>query len=66
MFKLLFIISHGQSKVERGFSTNSEAAAPNMKSETLMKLRTIHGAIMSANLAEFCVTKELLAHYRLL
>ena len=44
-FKMLLILSHGQSAVERGFSTNKDMLATNLGKEGLAALRTVHDGV---------------------
>ena len=66
VFKLLLTIGHSQSSVEKGFSVNTDVAAPNLKDETLISLRTVYDGInaMNIDLTTFVVPKELVAQCR--
>ena len=66
VFKLLLTIGHSQSSVERSFSVNTDVAAPNLKDETLISLRTVYDSInaMNIDLTTFVVPKELVAQCR--
>lgn len=44
--KLLLILSHGQSSVERGFSTNKDILKNNMAKEKLTAYRQVHDGLM--------------------
>lgn len=44
-FKMLLILSHRQSAVERGFSTNKDMLATNLGKEGLAALRTVHDGV---------------------
>ncbi|KAJ8896754.1 hypothetical protein PR048_002099 [Dryococelus australis] len=50
--KIVMILSHGNSNVERGFSVNSECLIDNMKNETLVAQRMYN------------ISKSLLLSYR--
>ena len=45
--KRVLVLSHGQAKVERGFSVNEDMLLPNLKQETLMGQRTVYDAVKS-------------------
>ena len=44
--KLLLILSHGQSSVERGFSTNKDILKDNMAKEKLIAYRHVHDGLL--------------------
>ena len=44
-FKMLLILSHGQSCVERGFSDNKDILSNNMQDETLISYRISYDGI---------------------
>ena len=60
-FKMLLILSHGQSCVERGFSDNKDILSNNMQDETLISYRMAYDGIKNQDgPMEDSVTKELL------
>ena len=46
--KIIFVLSHGQSDVERGFSVNKEILQDNLQEKYLISQRLIHNTIHSA------------------
>lgn len=42
MVKMMLILSHGQSAVERGFSINKDMLTPNLAKESLVSYRTVY------------------------
>ena len=55
------MLSHGQSKVERGFSINKDITSTNMGAETLIAFCRVHDGIQSLGLLiEQVVTAEML------
>ena len=64
-FKMLLILSHGQSCVERGFSDNKDILSNNMQDETLISYRISYDGIKNQDgPIEDSVTKELLVSCR--
>ena len=64
-FKMLHILSHGQSCVERGFSDNKDILSNNMQDETLISYRMAYDVIKNQDgPMEDSVTKELLLSCR--
>ena len=59
--KLFFVLSHGQSFVERGFSINKELVDTNMKEKSLIAQRLIYDKIVGdgINVSSFQITVEL-------
>ena len=59
--KAVFILSHGQSFVERGFSVNKELVDSNMKEKSLIAQRIIHDKIASegGKISEFDISPDL-------
>ena len=47
VFKVIFILSHGQSFTERGFSIKKEVVDDNMKKKSLISQRTVYDTIQS-------------------
>ena len=61
LVKLLLMLSHGQSQVQRGFSINKDITSTNMGAETLIAFCRVHDGIKSLSLPmEQCVTAEML------
>ena len=61
LVKLLLMLLHGQSQVERGFSINKDITSTNMGAETLIAFCRVHDGIQSLGLpVEQCVTAEML------
>ena len=48
--KLVFVLSHGQSHIERGFSVNKEVLQHNMQEKSLISHRLIYDSIQSRDL----------------
>ena len=48
VFKLVFVLSHGQSSIERGFSINKQLLVENLKEKSLIALRTIEDHLSSS------------------
>lgn len=61
VMKLVFILSHGQSYTERGFSVNKLTTDVNMESESLIAQRFIYDAMKNANAdaSTFPITNEM-------
>ncbi len=61
--KVLLTLSHGQASVERGFSVNKEALAPNLQEQSLKAIRLIHSHLTTEEIkvANFDITDELLS-----
>ena len=59
--KLIFILSHGQSYTERGFSVNKMTTDVNMEAESLIAQRFIYDAMknVDADASTFPITKEI-------
>ena len=58
--KLVFVLSHGQSNIERGFSVNKEVIQHNQQERSLISQRLIYDSVQSSGIAlhEFEVTPE--------
>ena len=56
--KFLLTLSHGQTAVERGFSVNKEALAPNLKEDSLKAKCLVHDTISveQIEIASFFIT----------
>ena len=59
--KLVFILSHGRSNIERGFSINKEVLGDNMKEKSIVSQRLVYDTLASSNVEvhEFQVSQEL-------
>ena len=59
--KLVFILSHGQSNIERGFSVNKEVLDDNMTEKSIVSQRLVYDTLASSNVKvhEFEVSQEL-------
>ena len=60
--KVIFVLSHGQSFTERGFSINEEVVDDNTKEKSLISQRIVYGTIQSCydgKVSDFQVTPEL-------
>ena len=59
--KIMFIQSHGQSKVEQGFSVNKEVLQGNLQETSLISQRLVHDTLQSNNTKsqEFIFSKDL-------
>ena len=59
--QLLLTLSHGQGAVERGFSVNKEALAPNLQAVSLTAPHLIHDTISGQiEIGDYIITDELL------
>ena len=50
VLQIILILSHGQTQVERGFTTNKQLLDDNMSSDTLVAQRIIHDHMLSHNI----------------
>ena len=59
--KIIFVLSHGQSFIERGFSVNKQLIDTNMEEKSLVSQRLIHDKILSenVNVSTFQISSEL-------
>lgn len=65
VLKMIMLLSHGNSNVERGFSVNKDCLWDNMKEETVVARRIIYDAIQAhGNLNSFQVTKQMILSVR--
>ena len=57
----ILVLSHGQAKVERGFSVNEDMLLPNMKKETLVGMRLVYDTMKSQDVKihEFNITDKM-------
>lgn len=64
--RMVLILSHGQSDVERGFSVNKDILACNMGEDTVFAFRTVHDGVkhMGCKVHEVPVTKAMLQSCR--
>ena len=61
--KMLLILSHGQSGVERGFSQNKDIMGTNMQHETLVSYRLVYDGLQHLDVpVTDCVNPEMLNH----
>ena len=58
---IIFVLNHGQSFTERGFSINKLTSDVNMEEESLIAQRVIYDALSSANAdaATFPISKQM-------
>ena len=49
IFKMVFLLSHGQASIERGFSVNKHLLVENYKTQSLIALRRIEDLKMSSS-----------------
>ena len=59
MFKVIFVLSHGQSFAERDFSIKKEVVDDNMKKKSLIPQRIVYDTIQSCYDGKVKVTPEL-------
>lgn len=60
-FQFVLILSHGNAAVERGFSINKECLLYNQAEESLVAIRLVHDAIISAGgVSSVDISKELI------
>ena len=61
--QLLLTLSHGQARVERGFSVNKEVLTPDLQELSLQAIRLVHSSILAQNIkvADFIITEVLLS-----
>ena len=59
--KLIFVLSHGQSFIERGYSVNKQLMDTNMKEKSFLSQRIVYDKITSDNISinSFFITPEL-------
>ena len=59
--KLIFVLSYGQSFIERGFSVTKQLMDTNMKEKSFVSQRTVYDKITSDNISinSFAITPEL-------
>lgn len=67
LIKIVMIISHGNSELERGFSVNKECIVENQTEKSLIAQRLIYDSIKSTDkpLIEFEITKNLISNVRM-
>ena len=61
--QLILTLSHGQARVERGFSVNKDVLAPNLKGTSLVGMRLVHSSVQAAKckVADFVANDALLS-----
>ncbi|GBO29646.1 hypothetical protein AVEN_212602-1 [Araneus ventricosus] len=65
LLKMIMILSHGNSNVERGFSINKECLWENMKEQTLIARRIVYDSIQAnGGINNFEVSKQLILSVR--
>ena len=63
--KLIFVLSHGQSSIKRGFPVTKEVLQDNLQEKSLVSQRLIYDSLCSSsnlNIEEFEITKSLRFH----
>ena len=65
--KIVFVLSHGQAAIERGYSVNEKMLDDNMKSLSITSLRMVYDHITSnkIQLSEYVLSSELLKNVKL-
>ncbi|KAI4471722.1 lupus la protein-related [Holotrichia oblita] len=64
-FKIIFLLSHGNAFVERGFSINKECLVPNMKENSLTAQRLIFDAVsQKGGIEKIDISKTFLTYAR--
>ncbi|GBO38609.1 hypothetical protein AVEN_9117-1 [Araneus ventricosus] len=65
LLKMIMILSHGKSNVERGFSINKDCLWENMKQQTLIARRIVYDSIQAnGGISNFEVSKQLILSVR--
>lgn len=63
--RIILTLFHGNAAVERGFSVNKECLIENLHEESLIAIRSVHGAILTAgNLTNVPITKLMISDVR--
>ena len=62
----VFIISHGQAAIERGFKINKELSVQNQSTDSLIALRMVNDHLQSNGVtaANIPITREMVKHAR--
>ena len=61
MVKIVLILSHGNARVESGFSINEDMLKENMKERTLVAYRTVcDGVINEGGIKNVNITKQMI------
>ena len=65
--QIVFVLSHGQSLTERGFSINREVLDVNMQEKSLTSQRIVYDTLQDSDqkIHEINITQDLRKHYRL-
>ena len=72
VFQIVFILSHGNARVESGFSVNADMLVENLKEESLIAQRRVYdlivssGGVLNVNITSGIVTYARKAHSRYL
>ena len=65
VLKCVFVLSHGNSSVESGFSVNQEMLVENLHEESLVAQRQVYDAVLAAGgVAAVEIDKSMLQHVR--
>ena len=65
VFQIVFILSHGNARVESGFSVNADVLVENLKEESLIAQRRVCGSVVaSGGVLNVNITSEMLNYAR--
>ena len=70
VFQIVFLLSHGNARVESGFSVNADMLVENLKEESLIAQRRVYdlivssGGVLNVNITSGIVTYARKAHSR--
>lgn len=65
ILKLVMILSHGNSNVERGFSVNSDCLWENMREDSVIARRRIYDHVTQiGGLSKFQITRQMIQHVK--
>ena len=56
VFQIVFILSHGNARVESGFSVNADVLVENLKEESLIAQRRASGGVLNVNIKNVMLT----------
>ena len=67
VMKLVFVLSHGQADIERGFSVNKDILSCNMGEDTVTAYRFVFDGVqaLGCNIHDIVVTKKMLESCRM-
>lgn len=66
VLKIVLILSHGNARVESGFSINKDMLLPNLKNKTLEAYRLVYDAVKTCGgVRDVCITSEMRNSVRL-